>query len=180
MRTSLPLLATLGTVLAGPAFATVAPDDPFAGLTPVGRSDLGDMRGGMMVGGISADFAVVVATTAQGATGAPAGLQTTLAINDAGGIAGSRTTTTGSAPVMADAQGLMLSLAGGATGVIQQVLNNQVQTLITNAANGISISHSTTIDVTLPGFQAATRTYGSQLRAAHMGWDSAVAGLGRR
>ncbi|MGE5502832.1 MAG: hypothetical protein ACM31L_00270, partial [Actinomycetota bacterium] len=59
IRRIFPLAAVVLAMPLAPAFAHVAEPDPFAGLEPVARSEMGELRGGMMVAGIQVDFAVV-------------------------------------------------------------------------------------------------------------------------
>jgi len=166
-------------VAATPAFALQA-GDPFADIAPIGRDFLRDMRGGMMIGGIPIDFAVVVSTTVQGATLPMSGLQTTLAINDAGGIGAAHTTPIGAASTaVAATGGFGLALPVGQTSIIQQVVRDQIQTLIANTAAGVAITHATTFDVTLPSFLNASRGFAANAMIARMGIDAAVAGVRR-
>ncbi len=174
---AVPALAVASALLflARPAAARVA-EDPFGGMRPMDHADLGTLRGGMMIGGIPVDFAITVTTTVQGATQTPVGLQTTLAINNVGGI-GSATTTTLGLPQAMAGNGISLAL-GGSTNLIQQVTRNQIQTLISNAANNMSVSHSTDITVTLPKFLSANQLYTSRMGVANLGFQAAMAGLG--
>jgi hypothetical protein len=177
------LAAGLALPLA-PAQADTPSQQPFAAYDPLPENELGDLRGGMMIGGIAVDFAVVVRTTVAGATG-PLGIQTTLAVNDAGGLAGAITTALGDAAANGatlsgtGGGGLAMVLKGGGTTLMQQVINDQMQSLIANRSNNMAISHSTDLNVTMPGFQGLTQTWFSHAHAAHLGFDSATAGLGR-
>ncbi len=162
---------------AHPASAALAGEDPFAAFEPVSHEVMKQARGGMMIGGMTIDFAVVVGTTAQTATGQLAGLTTTLAINNAGGV-GSAVTTASGGPATLTTTGARMSLDNDATSIMQQVINNQVQTLISNMANGITLSHTTTIDVTLPNFVHTNSVYSSQISAAQIGMEAALHGIG--
>lgn len=180
IRRLFPLAATLLAVALplGPALARIADADPFAGLDPVGRSEMGELRGGMMVGGIQVDFAVVVRTTVQGA-GGPMGLQTTLTLNDAGGLASAITTAVGGAVLQQAANGLAMVLQGSGTSISHQVLGDSLATAIANRAGGVTISQSTDLNVTMPGFLATSRSYFAHSYVAKSGVDAAIVGLGR-
>lgn len=161
-------------------------DDPFAKLDAIGRADLGDLRGGMMINGIPVNFAIMIRTTVEGALAAN-GLQTTLTVNDAGGLAGMTTTALGTdLPVAAGAgagagagEGMSMTLNGGETAIMHQVLNGQIQALIANTMDEVTISHQTQINVTMPGFNEMTRTYSSLRQISSLGRDAVMVGLGR-
>lgn len=172
-------MTTLPTILA--AAASLAAADPFAGLTPLEPVELADRRGGMMINGIPMDFAVVVRTTVEGAVAQ--GLQTMLAVNDRGGLAGATTTaigdTSGATLTPTSNGGLTLAVPDGTT-IIHQIQSDQVQALIANTKSGVSLNHRTEINVDLPGFNALTQTWYGNNRATQMGIDAAFSGLGRR
>lgn len=173
-------MTTLPTIVA--TAMTLAAGDPFAGLAPLDHADLADHRGGMMINGIPMDFAVVVRTTVEGAVAQ--GLQTLLAVNDRGGLASATTTaigdTGGGATLTPTANGGMtMSLPSGTT-ILHQVQADQVQALIANTKSDVSLNHRTEINVDLPGFAALTQTWYGSNRAAQMGIDAALSGLGRR
>ncbi|HLO77339.1 MAG TPA: hypothetical protein VK196_12865 [Magnetospirillum sp.] len=171
-------MTTVPTILAA-AMALAAPD-PFTGLAPLEQAELGDHRGGMMINGIPMDFAVVIRTTVEGAVAQ--GLQTTLKVNDQGGLASAATTTigdsTGAAVTPTTNGGMALSLPSGTT-ILHQVEANQIQSLIANTRNDVSLNHRTVVNVDLPGFNALTQTWYSGNHAAQLGIDAAFSGLGR-
>jgi hypothetical protein len=171
-------MTTLPTVLA--TAMTLAASDPFAGLAPLDHAELAEHRGGMMINGIPMDFAVVVRTTVEGAVAQ--GLQTLLRVNDQGGLASATTTPigdTGGASVKPTANGgMVLSLPTG-TSILHQVQAEQVQTLIANTKSNVNLNHRTEINVDLPGFNALTQTWYGNSRAAQMGIDAAIGGIGR-
>jgi hypothetical protein len=173
--------ATMVVLMAGPAIATPTflGADAFAGLEPVCRAELGDLRGGMMIGGIPVNFAVVVRTTVENSLQSAMGLQTTLTIGANGGIATSNTSSIGLPSVTTSGDGLLLSLGNGATNILQRISQDQVQTLVGNAAKDLTITHSTAIDVTVPGLLNTSHAFSSHQQVARMGVDSALAGLGR-
>lgn len=157
-------------------------DDPFAELDAIGRADLGHLRGGMMINGIPVNFAVMIRTTVEGALAAN-GLQTTLTVDDSGGLAGMTTTALAPGldsgmPVTAG-DGMAMTLNGGETAIMHQVLNGQIQALIANTMDEVTISHQTEINVTMPGFNQMTRTYSSLRQVSSLGRDAVMVGLGR-
>jgi len=172
----------LASVMLAPAAAATIEADPFNGQIPVSYGELRDLRGGMTIGGLSVDFAVVVSTTAQAAGQSPIGLQTTLAINNAGGLGAVSTAPIGAAAQVAAAAtaggGVSVTLANNATQIIQQVTHDQVLTLIGNAANGMTITQHTDMNVTLPGFLTLNRQYNVQTQVANQVMSSAMFGLG--
>ena len=177
--------AGLAAMMLAPAAATAAAifdADPFNGQVPVPYGELRDLRGGMTIGGLSVDFAVVVSTTAQAAGQAPIGLQTTLAINNAGGLGAVSTAPIGAAAQVAAAAtaggGVSVTLANNATQIVQQVTRDQVLTLIGNAANGMTITQHTDMNVTLPGFLTLNRQYNVRNQVANQVMSAAVFGLG--
>ncbi len=226
-RPHLPsLAAALATLVAIPTGAS-ANEDPFAGATALGRGQLAVLRGGMLIGGIPVNFAVTIRTTIQQAMQPAAVLETTLAIDDSGRLAGA-TTTAGTSPVvkasaapgavpisismaspasaggLAPAAGTPSTVAqapagsassapaasapaapaavtavaiGNGTNIIQQISRYQVETLISNAANGLSISHTTSIDAVLPTIVQATTAFTSRFQAARLGYQSAIAAV---
>lgn len=165
-RTVPAVLAGLAVLVGTPR--AIAAEDPFAGFAAVGAGELADQRGGMMIGGIAIDFAVVVRTAISDAAHRQLALETTLL-------------PTASAPVPAPMPAAQTTVAalGVATRVVQQVSADQLQTLISNAANGVSVSQSTTIDATLPTLRHAGQQFTSHWRAAGLGADAALAGLRR-
>lgn len=171
--------AALALVFASPAQA--AQDDPFAGLEPLGHAELGDSRGGMMINGIPINFAVMIRTTVEGAVAQ--GLETMLTVNDQGGLASAVTTAIGTATgatVTTNASGGMtLSLPTG-TRIIHEVLADQITTLIANTKNDVALNQRTEVNVDLPGFHALSQSWYGNNRAAQMGMDAAMSGLGRR
>ena len=175
-----PASMAIAVLLAQPAFAAINAD-PFAGMAPVGHSELGELRGGMMIDGLPVNFAVVVSTTVQSAIQPPIGLQTVLTIGANGGVASSTSSSTGNSigTIATNSNGLSLSMNNGSTEILQNIMHDQVQTLISNAANGMSISHSTAINVTIPGYINANNLYSSHQQAARIGVDSALSGIGR-
>ena len=184
-RHPLCLLAVWPLLLA-PMAATAAPPDadPFAGLPALGGGELQAARGGMTIGGLSIDFAVVVETTAHAAGQAPMGLQTTLAVSDAGHAGTATTTPVGTTPAGTTPVGTTPvaspTLPQTLTHITQDVGRDQVLTTITNAANGMSITQRTDLNVSLPNFLVATRTFSLQSQSARMGLEAALAGLGHR
>lgn len=171
--------AVMAVIVSPAASAAIAEDDPFAGLDAVARTELGDMRGGMMINGIPVNFAVVIRTTVEGALAAN-GLQTTLTVDDAGNLAGASSQAFGSQATVTDGgNGVTMTLAGGGTSILHQVLDGQIQALVSNSANDVSISHQTQVNVTMPGFNQLTQTYFAHTRTSSMGREAAFVGLGR-
>lgn len=178
-RTCFAAAAALMAAAALPAAAALAPDDPFTGLETVGRAELGDMRGGMMINGIPVDFAVVIRTTVEGALAAN-GLETTLTVNDAGGLAGATTQAIGSEATMTGGGlGVTMTLAGGGTSILHQVRNGQIQALVSNSADAMTISHQTQVNVTMPNINQLSQTYFAHAHASQLNRDSVFVGLGR-
>lgn len=153
-------------------------NDPFAGLESIGRADLGHMRGGMVINGIPVNFAVMIRTTVEGALAA-SGLQTMLTIDDTGGLAGMTTTALGSEFPVASDDGMMMTLGGGDTAILHRVIDGQIQSLIANTLDEVTISHQTQINVTMPGFNQMARTYTSHSHVSSLGREAAMVGLGR-
>lgn len=179
-RRGLALAAWLAAMAPAAALAAMADYDPFAAMEPLGRSALGELRGGMMIGGIPVDFAVVIRTTVEGAM-APMALQTVLKVDDAGGIGSTTTSATGGGTAMtgAETDGFSMSYGNGATSILHQVIKDQVQAMITNAQDNVSISHATSVDVTMPGFTQLSQNHASQAQVSRLGYEAAVVGLGR-
>ncbi len=204
----LPLFATAWALLVAAPSGAFASEDPFAGLAALDQGQLASHRGGMMIGDIPVNFAVTIRTTVQQATRPLTTLQTTLVIDNSGRLAGSTTTvgmaapgnpavapggmpisvSTGpAAPALSSADpaanirngGTTTVAIGNATNVIQQISSNQVQTLIANAANNVSISHSTSINAVLPSFLQANKAFTSQFQAAQLGYQAALAAVRR-
>lgn len=166
--------------LPAPALAAMPESDPFASLAAVDSATLGQSRGGMMIGGIPVDFAVVIRTTVEGAVAQ--GLQTVLAVNDQGGVASATTTPVGDGGTAAVASngsgGVTMSLPGGTT-ILHQVIHDQVQTLIANTRSDVTLNHHTEVNVDMPGFTQMTQTYQAHNLAGLMGRDASLSGLGR-
>lgn len=179
---SLGLAATAGLVFGvaslapSLAEAAISADDPFAGLASIGTSELGTLRGGMMIAGIPVDFAVTI-RTAVGTAMNSAGLQTTLTVNDQGLMTSNSTVTGHPNAVTATPDSVAMDLAGGATHVLQQVNQGQVQTLISNTADNVVISHSTQVDVHMPGFLALQQNWVAGAHAGRMGAEAAMFSL---
>ncbi|MBI5164767.1 MAG: hypothetical protein HY985_12800 [Magnetospirillum sp.] len=166
-------LAAAAIMLApGLAAAAVAGDDPFAALTPLGHEELGSLRGGMMIGGIPVDFAVVIRTTVTGAM-APMGLQTVLSVANDGSVGASSTIPIG----VGDA--VSMTLSGDGTSIIHRVAADHMEAIIANTRSDVSINHSTEFNVTMPGFQAMSQSHVANSHVARMGYESSLVGLGR-
>ena len=107
-----------------------------------------------------------------------------MAINNAGGLGSAITVPTGVsgkiASVTATPNGASLMLANNATQIVQQVTHDQVMTMIGNAANGLTHTQHTDMNVTLPGFLTLNRQYNVQTQVASQVMASAVFGLGGR
>ena len=86
----------------------------------------------------------------------------------------------GFASVTATPNGASLMLANNATQIVQQVTHDQVMTMIGNAANGLTLTQHTDMNVTLPGFLTLNRQYNVQTQVASQVMASAVFGLGGR
>ncbi|MCR6632475.1 MAG: hypothetical protein NVV74_21875 [Magnetospirillum sp.] len=160
--------------------AAAAALDPFAGLEPMDAAELGSHRGGMMVNGIPMDFAVVIRTTVEGAVAQ--GLQTLLTVNDRGGLGSAITTpigdTSNATVTTTPSGGVNLNLP--TTTIMHEVIAGQIQTLIANSKSNVSLNHTTEVNIGLPGFDAVSRTWYGNSRAAQMGIDAAFTGLGHR
>lgn len=175
-----PLLAA--AMLAAPCLATPAQaafplDDPFAGLPSLAPAELAGARGGMMINGIPVNFAVVIRTTVEGAVAQ--GLQTILTVDDNGGLASASTTPIGTDQPVAQSGGGQVTVAGGTT-ILHQVIDDQVQSLISNTLNGAQVTHHTEVNVELPGFSAVAQSWQASALAARLGRDSALlSGLAR-
>lgn len=173
---------TAAAVWALPAMAALPNDDPFAEMAALADNDLGGYRGGMMIGGIPVNFAVVIRTTVEGAL-QQAGLQTALTINDQGKVGAAATTAIGAGGTSSAVAGGMAMAAPapanvGSTTIWQQVVQDQVQTLIANSQSNVTLNHHTQIDMDMPGFNALHQTYATQVQASRMGYDAAQ--MGRR
>ncbi|MGE5503280.1 MAG: hypothetical protein ACM31L_02545, partial [Actinomycetota bacterium] len=119
--------------------------------------------------------------TVQGANG-PVGLQTTLTLNDAGGLAGAITTAVGNpanAVIQQAANGLATVLQAGGTSISHTVIGDYLGTLIANRANGVTVSQTTDVNVTMPGFLAASHSYSTRTNVVQSGIDAARTSLGR-
>jgi hypothetical protein len=126
------------------------------------------------------DFAVTIRTTVQGAVAQ--GLQTVLAVNDRGGLAGATTTPIGntSGGTLTPTTNGGLSLALPSTTIIHDIGAGQIRTLLANRQSDVSLNQRTEVNVDLPGFNALTQTWYGTNRAAQMGIDAAFSGLGHR
>lgn len=174
-------MAATAAILALPTgvAAALAAGDPFAGLDRIDHAEMADLRGGMMVGGIQMDFAVVIRTTVQGA-GSPAGLETTLVVNDIGQLGNSITRAVGGAMAQSLPGGAVTMVTeGGGTSITHQVTKDQVAALIANTASSRNILSSTEVNVTAPGFNTMAQGFSARTHAARMGYDSSLVGLGR-
>lgn len=186
IRTGLTAVAALAAALAicGPAHAANAPDDltdPFIGIEPLDHAALGESRGGMMIGGLAIDFSVVLRTTVDGAI--TQGLQTLLTVNDKGGLGSSVTTPIGAlngATMTPNGNGGLTLVLPSGTQFIHQVLADQFTSMIANNKDGVALNQTIDVNVDLPGFHAATQSWYGNNRAAQMGVDAAVNGLGHR
>lgn len=162
------------------AHADLAHADLFGSLEPLNHSELGEARGGMMINGIPINFAVVIRTTVEGAV--TQGLQTLLTVNDQGGVGSATTTPIGTpAPgttVTPTAGGMEMNLGSGTT-LLQEIAAGQVKSFIANTMNGAKLNQHTDVNVELPGFQSMAQTWYGNSRAAQMGIDAALSGLGR-
>lgn len=182
-HTGLTAAAVLAAALAVclPAHAAPLQDDPFAGIEPLDLAELGESRGGMMINGIPINFAVVISTTVEGAVSQ--GLQTLLTVNDQGGLGSAVTTAIGTesgTTVTANTDGsITMNLPTGTT-IIHQVLADQITAMIANTTSNVELKQQTQVNVDLPGFQALTQTWYGNNRAAQMGVDAAMSGLGHR
>ena len=190
---------TMPAVLAGVALVTGTPltinaEELFAGVAPVAAGDLAAQRGGMTIGGIPIDFAVVLRTTIRDATNHEVALETTLtpaaapvvmpsALPSAAPVVASAVPADAPAVVAAASEPQAVDTAavalGEATRVVRQITPSQVQTLISNAANGVSVAQSTTINATLPTLRAASQLFAAHRGVAGLGADAARAGLMR-
>lgn len=171
--------ALLAAALPDPARAGPVMDDPFAGLNALDRGELGGLRGGMLINGIPVDFAIVIRTTVEGALAA-AGLQTTIAINDQGGIGDVSTSAIGTEGALSDAPaGIAMSLSGDNTHILHRVIDGQVQAMVANRADAATINHQTQINVTMPGFQQMAQTHFAHSHTAGLNRDALMVGLGR-
>ncbi|MBX9635493.1 MAG: hypothetical protein K2X44_10985 [Magnetospirillum sp.] len=184
-RSGLTAVAAMAAALAfcPAAQASMAAIDPFADLQPLDHAELGNSRGGMMINGIPVNFAVMVRTTVEGAVSQ--GLQTMLTVNDQGGLGSAVTTAIGAnaaggATVTANGDGGMTMSLPTGTRIIHQTLADQITTLIANTKNDVALNQRTEVNVDLPGFHALTQTWYGNNRAAQMGIDAALSGLGRR
>lgn len=161
------------------AYARVGDNDPFAAFEALDNAQMGGLRGGMVIGGIPVDFAVVIRSTVEGALAAN-GLQTTIAVNDQGGVGSVNTTTIGTQGVASNTDGGMsLSLDGGATAILHQVIDGQIQAMLANSADARNISHQTQINVTMPGFESMAQTHFAYSHTASRTSDALMVALGR-
>jgi|GEM_PF-2802768 hypothetical protein len=183
MPPTLTRAAALAAALAlsAPAVASFAPADLFDDQARLSQDELGTARGGMMVNGIAMDFAIVIRSTVENAVSQ--GLQTVLTINDAGGLGSAVTTAigadAGTALSTSPDGGMTMTLPAGTT-IVHEVLSNQVQSLIANTSNGVSLNHSTQVNVDLPGFTAQSQSWYSSSRALQASMEAALSGLGQR
>lgn len=181
-RSRLLPTALLTAALCAPGAARANVDDPFAGLEPVGRAELGELRGGMNIGGIEVNFAVVVRTMVEGSA-SPMGLETTLSVDDFGRLGGAATRLVGGIAsdyfVGHGEGGMQLSLDGGATTILHHILRNQLEAVVSNRMDNRNILNSTDVNVTMPGFSALSQAYFAQALTARMGRDSAMGSIGR-
>jgi hypothetical protein len=163
--------------------ARVAVDTSFDGTDVLLQSELRVLRGGMMIGGIPIDFAVIVSTTVTPVGGGtPTGLQTTLAVNNSGQLASAVTTPIGdgSGTVQQTAgNGLAMAIKGNETAIMQRVINGQIESLVQNRASDRIINHHTDYNVTIPGMLGLAQTWTSRLTAARVNIDAGMMGLGR-
>lgn len=164
----------LGTLPSFPAHAT---QPPFEDQEPLGAAEMAEMRGGMVINGITMDFAIVIRSTVEGAVSQ--GLQTVLTVNGQGGLASAVTTPIGTGLTTNDGGGMTLTLPAGTT-IVHEVLDGHMQSLIANTSSGVTLNQSTEINVDLPGFTAQTQIWYSGSRAAQAGMEAALRGLGSR
>lgn len=159
-------VAALLSVQPALAQTSSAPEAPI----PLSDAELADMRGGFLTaGGVVFDFGAIVRTYVNGALA----LETRLTWTPSGPVTEQ---TTGSLPgwtpivpgqvgaldltgLPAGASGLVLHDEQGATALIHNVMNGQLQNMVLNAADGRDIRQDMQVMLTLPNFEAMQRDY---------------------
>lgn len=172
----LSALAAVTAALLSSEAAQAEENDPFAPLPMVEAAELGDARGGMMINGIPVNFSIVIRSTVEGARAQ--GLQTTLTVNDQGGLGGAETVPFGGGTAQATNGGMSMTLPGGTT-IIHQVVDDQLRTLLTNTGDNRVLSQVTDINVDMPGFINMTQTWTAHAQAGGLGRDAVLRSLGR-
>jgi hypothetical protein len=147
-------------------------------------SELDDMRGGFIVGGLQFNFSAVMQTTVNGQLAfetqvnwTPNGEQITqtLGPNATLGASAGNTSIKG-----LNLQGLtpnqIATLNNGATEVVQNVTGGVVQNIVLNTASSQAISQSTQLNLSLPGFAQMQQMFQQNTAMLHL-MQSAQNGL---
>lgn len=171
------LAAAAAVLVPGPSRAAIS--DPFAALPALDAGELGTARGGMMINGIPVNFSVVIRSTVGDSFAQ--GLQTTLSVDDRGGLARAETVPIGGAGAGAigtTSGGMTMTLPGGGA-IIHQIIHGQLRTQLANTSDHTVLSQITEINVEMPGFTQMSQTWRAHSHAGRMGRDAAMNGLGR-
>lgn len=180
-RRRLPAAAALAVLVPGPVHAVIAEADPFGALPTLDAGELGTARGGMMINGIPVNFTVVIRSTVGDSFAQ--GLQTTLTVDDRGGLARAETVPVGASgegagTVGTTSGGMTMTLPGGGT-IIHQIIHDQLRTQLANTADNTVLSQITEVNVEMPGFTQMSQTWRAHSHAGRLGRDAAMNGLGR-
>ncbi len=199
LRTGAAAAIALAAVAALPgpsrAAAITEPADPFAGVAPASEAELGQERGGFITAaGLTFDIGASVETTVNGTLALVSNISLTAAgqvqqttwinpnlanatpidAHNAAQLAADGIDLGG----LANVTGVEIKQDSGLTAVLANLAPGALNNLVINTASGQTISQTTNITLTLPGFavkqaQAAQATLFSQLAAMQ-----AVAQLG--
>lgn len=169
-RRRLALTVMAAALSSHPVFASEV--DPFAMLPVLDEATLAESRGGMTIHGIPVNVTIVVRSTLDGNQG----LQTSLAIDDRGGIGRAETVALGGAAKQSEG-GMTMNLGGGS--VTHQVVDGQLRTVMSNTGDSRFLSQVTDINVDMPGFSTMTQTWQAHARAGGLGREAVLSALGR-
>jgi len=152
--------AAASAALCAPAYAD---DQAWGDVEIMADTDMEDLRGGFIVGGIDIGFGAVVTTILNGQ---PV-LTTQLTITDAGRIVDQTMANVGQnlsdmTPEardalglggLDDASGIVIEDESGVTALVHNVTESALQNIIVNTATGRDISQDIDVKLTLPNFE---------------------------
>jgi hypothetical protein len=161
LRTTALVTASFAA-LSAPAFAVE--NDWGAGIEVMADEEMGDLRGGFEVGGVSFDFGAIITSTMDGV---PV-LTTQLTWTDAGAIVDQTMSNIGQniddmSPEAREALGLdgldggggvVIQDEQGVTAFVHNVTESSLQNIIVNSATGHDLGQDIDVTLTLPGFEA--------------------------
>ncbi len=148
-------------------------DDQFSSLEVIGLEELGDMRGGLRVGGLNIDVGAVVRSIVDGKLALESHIsfatanEIAAAIGVTGGTAGNAATPTGDYVTIQSSNGaenptsnpasFVINDAKGFTQVMHDVTRDRVVSAIVNQADGRAIRQEIDVNITVSNFRELQR-----------------------